>query len=358
MTKDRCPLVERLQILLLAQLLLGQASCVGPRADRSGPLPFHVAVLPVTVQRSARESEEMHDGEMQLSFDPRDVEENLATVLGRECFARVSVLPVQEQNTEVEQVASAQGADLLLSCSITYDPVVSSALNEKFWLSLPLFLLGGPITYFFDDRTYFADVNVSARLTDIHAVLAGRASLDDGRAEYGYYEYHLDRTTLDFLDRRPGAGSFALSLLVPVGLLATEGVTVEEALALSLARDLGGHLAEEILRRRDDLSQSGRVADFFLDPEVLVERKEGTRVLRGRVLLRRDSPSELDRCQVSIGGEATTVPLRQNSSTPSSRFVPYLFEAPLSEDARQARIAILTGGRDLQVRTYTVNLPE
>src|SRR5262249_51635465 len=52
------------------------------------------------------------------------------------------------------------GANLLVRTRLSVDPAIHGERNEKFWLNLPLFLLGGPMCYFVGDRTY----DVSARL--------------------------------------------------------------------------------------------------------------------------------------------------------------------------------------------------
>jgi hypothetical protein len=343
-------------------LALVTAACVSDRSA-SDLLPFHVAVLPVTV--SASQLQEPSSGAIQLTMHPDTVRASLVESLAERCFVEVSAtgpaLAGERGDASLQphiRDALTRGADLLLQCSVEYEPLVRTELNEKFWLTLPFFLFGGPFIYCVDDRSYTANVRIRASLHDLQPILAGRASLEDGRAECLYIETQVSETTLDFLDR---AGDFSLylrSMLIPVGLLAKQGPKVERALGEHKAEDLARALAEELLTGTDSLSGSSRVAAFFLAKDLAVQATRGETTLQGRVLVRRGSPSRLSWCRAISGDTVTTVQFGSPRATPpGARYDEFDLELQLAASGRSVRLEIASGGRDPQVRSYTIRVP-
>lgn len=349
---------KRLSCLCLTSIIV--SACAGPHGSKTDPLPFNVAILPVRTEENPGDRTES-DAAMRLRIDPQRVRESLARVLGQRCFVQVSLLdplaPGDGMSPLDRGLVADLGADLLLQCSVDCDPFVQTELNEKFWLNLPLFVLGGPLSYFVDDRTYKGRARIRASILDVHPILAGRATLEDGRSECMYAEGRFSDTTLDFLDRAGGdLRYYGLSLVVPVGLLVKSGEAVEASVARRVADELAQALAEEILVRTDALSGAGRVCDFFLAPGARLERSARGWTLSGRVLVRADSRTRLAWCRASIGEESVTVNLSPVSDdlTVGDRYREYPFELQLNGEGPHARLVIASGGRDPQVRSYTI----
>ena len=350
---------------LAALALLAPLSACGSMGARErARLPFHVALLPVTVSAHAADATAADD-DVALTLDPERVRASLAEVLGEECFVRVSVtdpavLPGDDPAALQAELAAAaaQGADLVLACSVDHDPSLRAKRNEKFWLNLPLFLLGGPACYFIDDHSYVGNARLRASLQDVHPLVDGRATLADGRCEYLYVEGRLSDLTLDFLDRAPGAGSYLLSLLVPSGLLAGRGSRVDESLAEHAADELAHAVADELLRSAGPLLAGARTCPFFLGDDVALRTDERGTIVSGRVLVRRDSPVRLAACRARVGSAATTYDFpRQASSPPGERYDEYPFELRLDDHGPLVRLEIAAGGRDVLSRSYTLSVP-
>ena len=267
--------------LALAALGLGACRSTAPSGE-GPPLPFHVVLLPTEVHDLAQATETSTEpvyAEEGASDPPDDMRVELTTAemsraleqgLSR-AFVRTTRLELPEDRSELERLgplerdrywqsrARAAGADLLMRTRLLVDPAVEGRRNDKFWLNLPLFFLGGPMCYFVGDRRY----EVSARLqADVFDVSEGHDSL----ADYAllplplYAEFQgLD---LRFIDRADDLGDYALSLIVPSGLLARETPEIEADVEERVPAELGRELGKRVLAARAQFERNlgpGRV---------------------------------------------------------------------------------------------------
>jgi len=246
------------------------AACRSAETRPAGePLPFHVALMPTDVKLPEPSTGEP---DMQLTLDPADVVQALARGLTEHGFARVTVLTTdEEESAELERApasardrhwqdrARALGADLLVRTTLSYEPAIETHTNDRFWLNLPLFFLGGPMCWFVDDRSY----EVAARLqadfydvSDVHDELPQWTLLPLPL----YVEF--ERADLDFLRRADGLGDYALSILVPAGLLARESDEVAAEVEEQFLASLGEQLVAKVQAQRPRFEQNQSLWSF------------------------------------------------------------------------------------------------
>lgn len=264
--------------------LLGLASCAAQQESLTGePLPFHLALMPTemldtSVTATLAGSEPVAvprdaDNDMRLALAAPEVSQALARNLER-AFTRTTLLapPEDEQRyaamNEVErdlwwqERARAAGADLLLRTRLLYDPRIEQERNEKFWLNLPLFLIGGPMCYFVGDRSY----RVSARLQgEIYEISAEHLELDPFALLQLPLYVEAAEEDLRFLDRADGAGHYAASLIVPAGLLARRTAHVERELEQRVPHSLGNALTSKVFAGRAELERKPELGGFLLE---------------------------------------------------------------------------------------------
>lgn len=362
--------------LALCAALATLASCASTSQSSHDAMPFHVALLPVVATGTSGTHVAAQDDGVRLSLEPGALSRDLRSSLDGACFTRASLLappagvPAAEFETwsaserDDHWLAEAEriGADLVLECEVASSGRAVGAANDKFWLNLPLFLLGGPSCYFVGDRTYTGDARLRAALYELHALRSGRATLADGRSRVVQAEARFRSESLTFLERADGGvGQYLLSLVVPAGLLAREGRGVEESLSTSLAEQLSSGLTEELGRQRDEIADADRVAPFRLDPAVRIEASEGELAVRGDVLLRVGDVERMEECLVRHGGAQARVELGAgarddalSSRREEIRRIPFAARLPRVEHERFVRIELVAGGRTPIVRSFTL----
>lgn len=274
---------------LASLLAVVPSACQASRVRAADePLPFHVALVPTEVQDvsiltgdAARGAAPRAEDDMRLRLASADVSRVLCDELAN-VFVRATALEASADAVPPAALgqpagdafwqarARAAGADLLVRSRLVFDPAISGARNEKFWLNLPLFLLGGPMCYFVSDRSYAVSARLQVELFDTsleHESLAPFALL----ALPLYAEFQ--GADLRFLDRADGAGDYVFSLLVPAGLLARDNAAIAAELGERVPLALGRELAAKVRAERAQLEQSPSLGAFRLDSRALrVER--------------------------------------------------------------------------------------
>ncbi|HEX6886213.1 MAG TPA: hypothetical protein VF530_22755, partial [Planctomycetota bacterium] len=272
-----------------AVLALGPlAACASssPRPE-GAPLPFHVALIPTEVHDTsvltatpsephyATPEEGTVTDDMRLDLSTAAVSRALSAELA-EAFVRATLLELPEDPATLAGLSAAErdqfwqkraratGADLLVRTRLLIDPAIDGERNEKFWLNLPLFLLGGPMCYFVGDRSYLVSARLQAEVFDVSE---GHANLDDFALLAIPLYVESSEQDLRFLDRADGAGDYALSLLIPAGLLARESSEIESELEDRLPRRLGRELAARVFRERAQFEQNLALGAFQLESE-------------------------------------------------------------------------------------------
>jgi hypothetical protein len=346
--------------------VLSLAACSSTATDASRQiLPFHVAVLPIELvalagaprAESPEEQEATEVEDVTLSLDERAVSEAFTAALAADSFVRASLLEyppdvspeefrgrsVEEQDTWWIEAGRDADADLLVRGVLTYYQGVRTDTNDAFWLNLPLFLLGGPMTYFVNDRSYFLEARFQSSVYDLPALVR---DLEEGPATL-----HTDRrlqevrpdvreATLDFIDRADHAGHYALSLVVPPGYLATETADVQSGLEEEVVAQLMDEMGRAIAAQSEQLVEPDLLVEFVVHPEDLrlVRSADGRgNELSGVVLLgmREGGAPSMRGCRLSWDGgqpldyrfnEGTRI---QGDSRESFLRYPFVFELPI-----------------------------
>jgi len=366
-----------------ATFLLGLfAGCASQGERPEPPLPFHVAVVPLasgSLQAPKAESGRVEE-DLSLSLDAASVSREITASLEGKCFARATLLPYPagltaeefenrtnaERNAHWVEASAAAGADLLLECDLRYAPAIASDHNEKFWMNLPLFLLGGPACYFVNDVSYVGEARLDGNVLDLNAVRARLATLDDGRAHLLHVESRFQEATLDFLDRAGGnVGLYGLSILVPAGFLSHESSSAEERLSEEVASHLARGLARAMREGSSEILVAGRLAGFHLDPKYTVEIRDGAVHFQGEAVLSRGDRERMESYAVQLGQQTTSGEFGEGTldsamSTRRNQYLRYPFSADFSLEPGADHLAIqLTGGGpNPAVRTFTIALAD
>lgn len=294
--------------LVLAATLAGCAT--GPTAAK---LPFHVAILPpVAVPDTTLLQKEGNPTELGFVVDEPQLLQQLETAL-KATFLQVSLLspaaagsagsgPSEAGQTAAAaqlQQAQATGADLILQTTLRYQPAIRTSLNDRFWLNLPLFALGGPFGWFVSDRSYHCNTRLDGQLFDVG--VAGTSP--DRDLTNACRVLRVDRGTteasLNFLDRADGPGAYVLSLVCPAGLLAARSDAVPAELDTTVVTQLCQALAESMQDRATEITESDLV-DFH-PRGVRVSDEGGQRFLTGDMVLGLSQANELGSLRYRFG---------------------------------------------------------
>ena len=274
-------------LVLALVFALGACRSTAP-IPAGAPLPFHGALIPTEIHDTSvltatpskptypvlpakRVKDDMH-----LDLGSKEVSKALQSELSR-AFVRTTLLELPPDLKALEAMSPAErdlhwqgearkvGADLLMRSRLLLDPNISGQYNEKLWLEIPIWLmLGGPLCWFISDRTY----EFTARLqTEVFDTSEGHESLD----EYSllpiplYAEFQGADMTL--IERTDSVGQYALSILVPAGLLARDGEEIEEELDDYLPKQLGRELAQKVFDERSQFEQNLSLGAFKLEAQ-------------------------------------------------------------------------------------------
>lgn len=363
--------------LLVALPLCG---CASKQVARAPELPFHVAVVPIQVDEDFSDDEPS----LALVLDEEETTRAVADALGDDCFARVSVLSYpegadldafrSEDNREqrnrhwVEQ-AREKGADLLLECVVFHGKDFRSERNEKFWLNLPLFILGGPFGYWVNDVTYYANAELSAEFYELDPVYSERYALDSTHTTLMTTSAAFDEVTMDFADRMGlNAGSFAASFVVPAGLLARRNKRVRNKLQDEIIAQLADRFRQRIVAKHRVLEQPDELVNFYFEPDEdgPTWSPDGELVVDGEVILKVDrTVSRMEAYRLSVGdahgewyfGEPTYN--EQLSEQLRGRYFRYPVHAalPVAGEPTEALLEIEDGSDDGNRRSFTFSVP-
>jgi hypothetical protein len=365
-------------------LLLFGAACSAPGSAHAPDLPFHVALIPLEARAAAAVADESESGSLTIALDSDELRGAIVSSLRKSCFVRVSTLePPQGGSGQAvpsglpEDMAAwdekarldwwidravAGNVDLLALGSVTFSPVASGAINDRFWLNLPLFLLGGPMCWFVSDRSYEMQARLDLRLYDVRLIEQQRAQLGDRAAEVSAYQVEYSGTALSFVERAGGnLGAYALSVLVPAGLLVRSTENVERELREDAVASLCAGLEAKIQADRDRLLLPPGV-NFVVRPEDIAVRRteDGFAAVRGRVHFQPDSRVEsLRGYALAAGGTPTTfgfgAPVADDAAS-AQRSTIYAIAGNIAcpKDVDCVRLTIAHGGGDDRMRTYTL----
>jgi hypothetical protein len=355
---------------LLAVLLgIPALACRATGADDPGvPMPFHVALVPTEVLVESAEVPAQaaeaapREGGFRLELRDDEVSRSLTDELQR-AFVRATLLAPpadagafaaltpREREEHWQAEARAVGANLLLRSRLIHEVRISGRRNERFWLNLPLFFLGGPFCYFVGDRSYEASARLQAEFFE---VTAGRGELEEhSLLAIPLYAEH-EGFDLNFLERAPGPGSYLVSLVVPAGLLARENSKIEATLAERLPHALGQELVRKAEQARVQFELNPDLCDLALD----VDRTTLVRAADGSVrvhapLLALGPGSTLLRYEV-LAGEAVLA-RRTPPAGGASQVEDVDLTLALPPEERFLSLRLYDGAAN--VRSYTLRVP-
>jgi hypothetical protein len=356
-------------------LLLALAGCAGPGARPSAKLPFHVAVIPVRV--SPDRSSGPQTDVIEYKIDSAALSRKLAADLEHD-FVRVTLLAPPEgtpdPNPDAESVSDAawiqmaEGihADLLLECEATHKPWVRGERNDRFWLNLPLYLLGGPICYFVKDVTYPCEARLQGSFHELGTISSGQASLEDGLALVLRSQTRFEAVSLNFADRASSkVGRYSPTLLLPPGLLSQEteeaAACVEKAVVAGLAQGF----CKEVSERSENFLIVDRLWDFYLEPSARATPEGDHYRLRAEVLIDDNGGGRLDAYRVRAGDETFVADFEDASTevaggTSRHKVRRYPIDTVLNtlDEVDVLNLEVIEGGRTPRVRTFTVPVAE
>jgi hypothetical protein len=267
-------------------LLLSACSSTG-EVPEGPPLPFHVALIPTEIHDTSVLTDTPSEpvwaepapgspaDDMRLELATSELSHALCDELAS-AFVRTTLLELPADRAQLlalspgererywQERARAAGADLLMRTRLLVDPAVDGERNEKFWLNLPLFLLGGPACYFVGDRSYVAAARLQAEVFDVSK---GHETLGDYALLRIPLYAEFQGADLRFIDRAHGAWQYAFSLLIPSGLLARETETIESELEQRLPVALGRELTAKVLDVRAQFEQNPALGGFKLEAQ-------------------------------------------------------------------------------------------
>src|SRR5262245_60927590 len=269
----------------LLALLFG--SCASSGSGRQPPMPFHVAILPpVTQADEFAMPPETTFADLRLGFDAARLGTKIDTAL-RGRFEKVTLIappPVAAPATkpsDADWIAAAQkvGADLILVPHLVYDPRIQTSINDRFWLNLPLFALGGPFCWFVGDRDYVCNVTFDARIYDVATAAGGATKTLDQSAHVSHVPLAARDASLSFIDRASGVGPYMLSFVCPAGLISKESDAIPAELDSVVTDRLCTELNDALRDRNRELTEPQLVS--FHPRNVHAKLEGGQRVLQG-----------------------------------------------------------------------------
>lgn len=364
--------------VLLSSTLLACRSAPPPKPRAA--LPFHVAIVPFEA-RSDPDDKGPEDG-IDLELDGAKASAKLVETLEEGYFAKATLLsdvdPAERETlseAELRQrwVASAReaGADLLMTLDLEYRPRAKTETNDKFWLNLPLFLLGGPATWFVDDRDYDADAQLVFRLYDVSAIEASAAE-SGAEDPFGNREaLMLEReqveprpVTMNFLDRAGTSGGwYGVSIFWPSGFLVPRSDTASERLGGWVVEDLCTAAATQLHARESEIVRPLSV-DFFLEEGSARRRPDGKVELSAKLYLRSGKIENLSTCTafsegrereigpIALGTKALDEDLTRGGEPVYRYEIATVVDLPPHEHA--VRLEVKDSGRIQRLRSFTL----
>lgn len=284
-------MTARMHRPLLCTLLAFVAGCASQRVRRA-QLPFHVAVVPVAIEATGNGGADGSAPDLLLAFDSDGMTRRLVGTL-QDSFVAVTPLAAPEGAGDADawlRQARALGADLVVDATLRYDPQLTTSLNDRFWLNLPLFALGSPATWFVADRSYHCMARLQTQLYDLALASSPSVNALDATSHLLRIERQVDEASLSLFERG-NTGHFLLSLLVPAGFTGPASASVPTQVREVVEHGLCDALSAALVERREELEQIARV-DFRAEG-VRVEQTARGRELVGEFVLQLGNVTEL-----------------------------------------------------------------
>ncbi len=362
---------------VLLSLLSAACTANEPRDERK-PLPFHIAIAPLT-----ENDVQTTDSKPGSEYDPTDMRLDasltaaltgeLQQVLAKKAFVRVTSLELQapggtrpqdaiQRDTQLIHAAQEQGADLLLCLKLSIQTVIREDKPGAYYVNFGLFALGGPFCWFLPDHTYIVDAEVSGWFYDPRTLARTPLALplSETRAELASGLGHTEPINLNFTQRAPSIGDYLLSLICPCGFLPFGNEKLKQELVDRIVGQLSRGLASSVLDEEARLERGD--APFFLElgQSKFNHDASGGLILSGSARLRPTREIEsLGSWKVEVNGVLAQPPTIDESEPDKDGYLHYRLEARLGQVREGAfvRLVIEAGERTPRVRSYTFRAP-
>jgi hypothetical protein len=237
---------------------------------------------------------------------------------------------------------------------------VRKRLNGNQWFNYPLFLLGGPFTWFVPDNTYYVEVELLGSFYDLEAVQREKR-LDSSTGRVLLAPQRIESLDRNFIGRSPNGLSYVTSIIVPSTFLARDSDNLQEDLVDDVLELASTGFARNVQQRRLDLVQAD-VAPFYLETDaVRIERVAGELIVRGVLYKDAARPEEMSEYVLTAGARSVRGELGAGREIErgGAQLVEHRFEArlPVDPEARTVSLDLVASERDQFVRTYTFRIP-
>jgi len=353
------------------------AGCGAPGAQRLAKLPFRVAVLPVDVQyvRGAVEPEGAEaDQGTRLALDPAALTQALRVGLKDRVFADARVVTGLEMPIDTTRAVGAShravgvgpiesdGANLVLDCQVRVVARVRTETNDRYWVNLLLWTLGGPATWWVPDLRYHFEARMFAALHELGPIQQGLATLASGQARLATAHAGVDHVDLDLTERAGGALlPYVGSIFVPAAFLAEDGEGVARELEAAVTAVLVDSLCEQVAESREEIGLGNLVTDIGLAPEYTLLKQGDRTLFAGTARLLARGSDRLAEYTVRYGGYTVHGVFGDGKvdellGVTDGEILSYEFEAEFPADASGSFLAItcVAGGRDRARRSFCV----
>jgi hypothetical protein len=313
-------LARRLLVLVFTSLALAACRSTSDDASSRATLPFHLAIASFDARLDANDPGP-EDG-IPLKLDGPQTARGLAALLDGKHFAKTTLLPatpktsppvsIVQRNEQCVEAARRAGADLLMTCDLEYAPRAKTETNDKFWLNLPLFLLGGPATWFVNDRDYEPEARLVFHVYDLGAIDAAASGSADplGRDVVLVEREAVDsrRTTMDFIERAGSSGQwYFVSIFWPSGFLVPKSDAASEHLGNTVVEGLCAATATQLRAREAELLRPLSASFFLASGSSARRRPDGKVDLSAKIFLTSIEVENLGSCNVYAGSSGKPV---------------------------------------------------
>ncbi|MCP3918413.1 MAG: hypothetical protein GY711_22950 [bacterium] len=349
----RAVAARELLLLLAALAHLGCASTPTPDVHS---LPFRVALAPTDVAPFDLPEEDASSKRLAFTLEPKGLTEQIAEQLRLRHFDEV--VELTGETDDWLSAAQNERADLLMTSRVDYSPSARPRINDRFFLNLPLFFLGGPACWFVNDRSYEYEAHVRVEFHDVQLSSTWPAAPG---SELATVQDHDRVATLDFLDRARGPVPYFVSVVVPAGLLAKSSDAAGESLSERVTVQLAERLALQIEKWHSQLLSAAGHFPYDVVGWTVVETDEGLR-FEGTVDVLLDLGAQvLGPCKIVSGDDelCEVQPVGESRGTVQGRnvlrtTVRATFQAPEGVSSVQLALEDAEGRR----RTFTIDLSD
>jgi hypothetical protein len=280
---------------LAIPLLLCLGACRSDSDPLERPIPFHVALAPMTDVEVVDSG-----GARGPEFDVAGawverLNEELARELDSRTFVATTRLaapapqgrPAPTTRDWLQLASQETGADLLVTFRLRRGTVFRSELNPIITTAAPFCWIPGPHLWPVTDQRYRADCTLTFEVYDLAKYRAVGARSDPSRRRWYFSDAAtLENLYIDFFQRVGwNLHIYLVSLILPTLVVPFERDDLDQVLEERAIEKLAEGLSYDLQRRRVDLVRNEVDYSFFLDDEDTRVELEGETQARVRLHL-------------------------------------------------------------------------